>query len=82
MDVAAEKATVEPSDGRARRNDSVAASQMVLMGDRKRSSTFHVSASGSNIARLSPILSYRLSYLVEKVRKPSISAESEHHSGI
>ena len=40
MDVAAKNATVEPSDGRARRNDSVAANQMVLMGARKRSSTY------------------------------------------
>ena len=39
IEVAAEKATVEPRDGSARRNESVAASQMVRMGDLKRAST-------------------------------------------
>lgn len=39
MEVAAEKATVEPSEGRARQKESVAASQMVRMGDLNRAST-------------------------------------------
>jgi|SRR3569833_1555483 len=39
IDVAAEKATVEPSDGMAKMNDSVAASQTVRIGDLKRAST-------------------------------------------
>ena len=37
--VAAENATVEPNEGIARRNDRVAASQTVRMGDWKRAST-------------------------------------------
>src|SRR5271170_451178 len=39
MDVAAWKATAEPSDGTASRNERVAASQMVRIGLRKRLST-------------------------------------------
>lgn len=39
MEVAAMKATVEPSEGRARQKESVAASQMVRMGDLNRVST-------------------------------------------
>ena len=39
MEVAAEKATVERSEGRARQKESVAASQMVRMGDLNRAST-------------------------------------------
>lgn len=39
IEVAAEKATVEPSDGSARRNDKNAPSQMVRMGALKRVST-------------------------------------------
>ena len=39
MEVAAAKAALLPSDGRERRNDRVAASQTVRMGERKRSST-------------------------------------------
>lgn len=39
MEVAAAKATEEPRDGRARQKERVAASQMVRMGERKRSST-------------------------------------------
>lgn len=39
MEVAAEKATVEPSEGRARMKERVAPSQMARIGERKRSST-------------------------------------------
>ena len=39
MEVAAEKATAEPSEGSARQKESVAASQMVRIGDLKRAST-------------------------------------------
>ena len=39
MDVAAAKATVLPREGRARQKESVAASQIVRMGELKRSST-------------------------------------------
>src|SRR2546423_11529948 len=39
IEVAAKKATVEPRDGTASRKESVAASQMVRMGARKRLST-------------------------------------------
>ena len=39
IEVAAEKATVEPSDGIARRNDKDAPSQMVRIGALKRAST-------------------------------------------
>lgn len=39
IDVAAEKATAEPSEGRARIKDRVAASQMVRTGERNRLST-------------------------------------------
>lgn len=39
IDVAAEKATVEPKDGMARRKERVAASQMVRIGARNLTST-------------------------------------------
>lgn len=39
IDVAAENATVDPSEGSARRNDNVAPSQMVRIGALKRTST-------------------------------------------
>ncbi len=39
MEVAAEKATVEPNDGIARRKERNAPSQMVRIGERKRAST-------------------------------------------
>lgn len=41
IEVAAENATLEPRDGIASRKDSVAASQMVLIGDLKRASTWN-----------------------------------------
>ena len=40
MEVAAEKATEEPSEGRARMKERVAASQMARIGDLKRASTW------------------------------------------
>ena len=40
MDVAAAKATEEPSDGRARRKDRNAPSQIVLIGERYFASTW------------------------------------------
>ena len=39
MDVAAENATDDPKDGRARRKESVTASQMVRIGEWNRAST-------------------------------------------
>lgn len=39
MEVAAEKATLEPREGRARMKERVALSQMERIGERKRSST-------------------------------------------
>lgn len=62
IDVAAVKATVDPSDGMARRNERNAASQMVRMGALNRASTRLKNAGSPRKMRLKPG-SKGLSYL-------------------